>query len=118
MKNYKGLEIKNIIKSILVIFLLSSVSNAEYCNSNFDCDISKNDKVGELLDFTCMVKNIPIIAEDVFDKNGSLKTYFGTGETVCDVLGWINKAADNLDNVDGLATGYKKIINKYALLGN
>ena len=76
---------KNIIKSILVIFLLSSVSNAEYCNSNFDCDISKNDK---------------------------------TGETVCDVLGWINKTVDNLDNVDGLATGYKKIINKYALLGN
>ena len=47
---------KNIIKSILVIFLLSSVSNAEYCNSNFDCNISKNDKTGELLDLTCMVK--------------------------------------------------------------
>jgi len=76
---------KNIIKSILVIFLLSSVSNAEYCNSNFDCDISKNDK---------------------------------TGETVFDVLGWINKTVDNLDNVNGLVTGYNKTINKYALLGN
>ena len=45
-------------------------------------------------ELTCTLPNMPkmkITAVDVLDKNGGLKYYFGTGKTVCDVLGWMNE---------------------------
>ena len=44
----------------------------------------------------CRLPNMdtmPINPVDVFESDGTLKTYFGTGETVCDVLGWMNEGA-------------------------
>jgi len=106
---------------ILGYILLVQLSHTSECSNEANCKVLINEETGILTgDLECFslkenIANIKIKAYNVLDSNNSysLKTYFGTGETVCDVLGWINKAADNLDNVDGLVTGYNKSIDLF-----
>ena len=83
----------------LVCILLIQFAYASECTSVTKCeapfiyiDIKTNTLKGDL---TCAPPNMPtfiITALDVFEADGkTLKTYFGAGETVCDVLGWMER---------------------------
>ncbi len=91
---------KKIIQFIMLI-LLSSVISYASCYDKYKCqpkseiDTETEQRIYSLKN--CTLPNTPtftITVLDVFnfDEEGqpsTLKKYFGTGETVCDVLGWI-----------------------------
>ena len=96
--------VKNII---IMIFLISNLHSVENCLSKYNCqlDINGTKIIGIK---NCRLSNMdtfPIIAKDVFNLDedgkpaGTLKTYFGTGETVCNILGWMNDGAGKFDTV-------------------
>ena len=78
------------IKYIFVFLLFWLSLKASPCPSNYHCKVVPGKDTPELVNLTCTLPNMdtmPINAVDVFESDGTLKTYFGTGETVCDVLG-------------------------------
>jgi len=99
---------KNIIQFIMFI-LLSSVISYASCYDKYKCqpkseiDTETKQRIYSLKN--CRLPNMdtmPINAVDVFESDGTLKTYFGTGETVCDVLGWMDEGAKKFSVVGGL----------------
>ena len=96
---------KNILK-ILLPYLLSfnflyAITN---CKAVYNCSTNARPPKNIATELNCTlpspVANMPIIAKDVFEADEkTLKTYFGTGETVCNVLGWMNFGAEKFDTV-------------------
>ena len=89
---------------IFISFIVPFLLNAQTpCNNTCKriVDIDTNQLTGDLnCTLTSSVANMPIIAKDVFEADGkTLKTYFGTGETVCNVLGWMNFGAGNFSRL-------------------
>ena len=83
---------KSLLKILMPLVVIPYLLHAQdFCGSL--CQVELDDYTGNPTgDFQCKISTIPIIAHDVFEGNSTtLKTYFGTGETVCDVLGWMNE---------------------------
>ena len=90
---------KKIIRHIMVILMGSVILHAS-CYDKYKCQLkSEIDKKTKQRIYSlknCTLPNMdtmPINPVDVFESDGTLKTYFGTGETVCDVLGWMDEGA-------------------------
>ena len=107
---------KYIIKIFIVLLLLNNIAEAELCSSVYDCNATIDNQTGRPTgDLTCTLPstntNMHIIALDVFEADGTtLKTYFGTGENVCNVLGWMDDGAKKFTEVDGLIGKYTEPI--------
>ena len=91
------------LKYILLIAVFTNMAWSDYCDSDYNCS-KKIDKKTRLYGLNCTLPsptaNMPIIAKDVFEADRkTLKTYFGTGETVCNVLGWMNFGAGNFSRL-------------------
>ncbi len=87
--------IKSIITAtLLIVFSANSLYATGDCLSKYNCKFDVDGtKIKGIEECTLSsMPNMPITATDVFDTNGALKHYFGTGKTVCDVLGWMNEA--------------------------
>ena len=94
-------------KIFLSILILCSFSIADSCSSKYNCTKKPNSKYKYKFDYHCTLpsKNatMPITAKDVFESDGkTLKKYWGTGENVCNVLGWMNDGAEKFTKVNGL----------------
>ena len=83
---------KSLLKILMPLVVIPYLLHAQdFCGSlcNVKLDIYTGNPTGKL---QCKISTIPSIAHDVFEGNSTtLKRYFGTGETVCDVLGWMNE---------------------------
>lgn len=104
---------KKIFKNVLLFLLFVSISEAQFCQSSFDCNAQIDPKTGtQSKNLQCTLPSLPsakIEAIDVFDASGELKTYFGTGETVCDVLGWMS------DSIPYIKSHYAGMITVWLL---
>ena len=89
---------------VLPVYLTANVA----CLSPYKCEIKGKKINGAFVPARArnckvpMMPNMPIVPEDIFDTNGELKYYFGTGKTVCDVLGWMNEGASHFKDVKGM----------------
>lgn len=86
------------MKYLLIIFLFIGFLYADNnCSSFFNCESNARPPKNIATNLQCTLPSLPsakIDAIDVFDTSGELlKTYFGTGETVCDVLVWMREGA-------------------------
>ena len=94
---------KNIIFTLIILFGLIDIAVADCTDKSSPYKCKKiliiDDDGNRRIDLNCTLPSpnakMKITALDVFEADGkTLKTYFGTGETVCDVLGWMNDGAE------------------------
>jgi len=89
---------------ITILLLLSTfVFSDSYCGGSCDRVINKEDLTFKN-SLTCRLPAMPtfeISAPNVLESDGRLKRYFATNNTVCDVLGWMNHAAEYFSKVPG-----------------
>ncbi len=79
---------------ILLILATYAVNSSENCLSKFHCklDINGTKIIGIKQCTLPAMPTFPITAPNVLNADGTLKKYFETDNTVCDVLGWMNEA--------------------------
>jgi len=89
---------KKIIQFI-VVALLGFVTSHASCYDKYKCqpkseiDTETKQKIYSLKNCHLpAMSTFPITAPDVLNSDGTPKKYFETKNTVCDVLGWFNKA--------------------------
>ena len=82
---------KNILKILFLFLLVADFLNAtdSDCLSKYKCTKIVLPPQNILDDLNCTLPSenakMRIIAKDVFDDYGKLKTYFGTVDTVCEI---------------------------------
>jgi hypothetical protein len=89
---------------ITILLLLSTfVFSDNYCGGSCDRVINKEDLTFKN-SLTCRLPAMPtfeISAPNVLESDGRLK-YYWSGNTVCDVLGWLNEGASHFKDVKGM----------------
>jgi hypothetical protein len=96
------------MKNIFLFVLLTISLKASFCAPEYNCTATLGKSTPALTDLNCTLPNMPnmpIKAENVFDTNGNLKTYWNN-QSICTVLEWMNEATPKLSEVDGIATSF------------
>ena len=90
-----------LLLKILLIFMIPFLLNAQTpCSDTCKIivDVVTGQPTGDLNCTLPKMDTFPITAPNVLNTDGTLKKFFDTNNTVCDVLGWMNTAVPFIDS--------------------
>ena len=97
-----------ILRSLILLFIILSFSveaSPFSCSSSIACEVTNSGRQGTTKTLSCSIPNMPnlsVATSNVFDSNGTLKTYWEAQNTVCDVMEWIDIAAEKRSIMQGM----------------